>query len=59
VKDDGKLLACAVANGAGTIVSGDKHLLGVTGSRGVEILRPRARPLASVARRKYDWPHSS
>lgn len=59
MKDDDKFLACALASGAGIIVSGDKHLLSVTGYRGVEILRPRARPLASVARRKYDWPRSS
>lgn len=40
--DDDKFLACALASGAGTIVSGDKHLLDVTGYRGIEVLRPRA-----------------
>jgi predicted nucleic acid-binding protein len=40
--DDDKFLACAVASGARTIVSGDKHLLSVSGYRGIEVLRPRA-----------------
>jgi predicted nucleic acid-binding protein len=39
--DDDKFLACAVASGAGTIVSGDAHLLRVSGYRGIEVLRPR------------------
>ena len=42
MKDDDKFLACALASGAGTIVSGDKHLLSVSGYRGIEVLRPRA-----------------
>lgn len=40
--DDDKFLACALASGATTIVSGDKHLLKVTDYRGIEVLRPRA-----------------
>ena len=40
--DDDKFLACAVVSGAGTIVSGDRHLLSVSGYRGIEVLRPRA-----------------
>ena len=40
--DDDKFLACALSCGAGTIVSGDKHLLDVSGYRGIEVLRPRA-----------------
>jgi uncharacterized protein len=40
--DDDKFLACALASGARTIVSGDKHLLTVSGYRGIEVLRPRA-----------------
>lgn len=40
--DDDKFLACAVASGARSIVSGDKHLLSVSGFRGIEVLRPRA-----------------
>ena len=36
------LLACALASGAGTIVSGDKHLVDVSGYRRIEVLRPRA-----------------
>jgi putative PIN family toxin of toxin-antitoxin system len=40
--DDDKFLACALASGADTIVSGDKHLLRVSGYRGIEVLRPRA-----------------
>jgi uncharacterized protein len=39
--DDDKFLACAVACGAGIIVSGDKHLVDVSGYRGIEVLRPR------------------
>jgi uncharacterized protein len=40
--DDDKFLACALARGAGTIVGGDKHLVDVSGYRGIEVLRPRA-----------------
>jgi predicted nucleic acid-binding protein len=40
--DDDKFVACAVASGAGTIVSGDKHLLAASGCRGIEALRLRA-----------------
>jgi predicted nucleic acid-binding protein len=40
--DDDKFLACALASGAATIVSGDKHLVAVSGYRGIEVLRPRA-----------------
>ena len=40
--DDDKFIACALASGATTIVSGDRHLLKVTGYRGIEVLRPRA-----------------
>jgi putative PIN family toxin of toxin-antitoxin system len=40
--DDDKFLACALASGSATIVSGDKHLVGVSGYRGIEVLRPRA-----------------
>ena len=39
---DDRFLACAVASGARTIVSGDKHMLRVSGLRGIEVLRPRA-----------------
>jgi predicted nucleic acid-binding protein len=42
VKDDETFLGCALAGGAATIVSGDKHLVGVSGDRGIEVLRPRA-----------------
>jgi uncharacterized protein len=38
---DDKFLACAVAAGAAIIVSGDRHLLAVSGWRGVEVLKPR------------------
>ena len=40
--DDDKFLACAIASGASIVVSGDKHLLDVSGYCGIEILRPRA-----------------
>ena len=39
--EDDKFVACALTAGASCIVSGDKHLLKVSGYRGVEILRPR------------------
>jgi putative PIN family toxin of toxin-antitoxin system len=39
--DDDKFLACAQASMAPVIVSGDRHLLAVSGWRGIEVLRPR------------------
>mgnify|MGYP000853814876 FL=1 len=40
--DDDKFLACALASGCKLIVSGDKHLLKVTGYREIEVLKPKA-----------------
>jgi putative PIN family toxin of toxin-antitoxin system len=39
--DDDKFLACALASESKVIVSGDKHLLKVSGYEGIEILKPR------------------
>jgi len=39
--DDDKFLACALTSGSTVIVSGDKHLLKVSGYRGIEVLKPR------------------
>jgi len=39
--DDDKFLACAIASGTMTIISGDKPLLRVSGFKGIEVLRPR------------------
>lgn len=39
--DDDKFLACAVASRTPVIVSGDKHLLHVSGWSGIEVLTPR------------------
>jgi putative PIN family toxin of toxin-antitoxin system len=39
--DDDKFLACALASKAKLIVSGDKHLLRVSGYRGIVIVSPR------------------
>jgi len=39
--DDDKFLACALAAGGALVVSGDRHLLDVTGWQGVRVLRPR------------------
>ena len=39
--DDDKFLAAAAASGAAVIVSGDKHLLRVSGWRDVVVLTPR------------------
>jgi uncharacterized protein len=40
--DDDKFLACALAGESDVIVSGDKHLLKLSGYRGIAILTPRA-----------------
>jgi putative PIN family toxin of toxin-antitoxin system len=40
--EDDKFLACALASHAEGIVSGDKHLLKVSGFQGILVLRPRA-----------------
>jgi putative PIN family toxin of toxin-antitoxin system len=39
--DDDKFLACALASGAACIISGDKHLLRVSGYKGLKVLSPR------------------
>lgn len=39
--DDDKFLACALASKSRAIVSGDKHLLKVSGYEGIEVLKPR------------------
>ena len=40
--DDDKFLSCALASGSKTIISGDKHLLRVSGYRGIVVITPRA-----------------
>ena len=39
--DDDKFIACALSSGSRIIISGDKHLLKVSGYQGIEILKPR------------------
>jgi len=39
--DDDKFFACALASGSRVIISGDKHLLRVSGYEGIEVLKPR------------------
>jgi len=39
--DDDKFIACAIASKTKIIVSGDKHLLDVSGYKGIEVLTPR------------------
>ena len=39
--DDDKFLACALASKSKVIVSGDKHLLQVSGFREIKVLKPR------------------
>ena len=39
--DDDKFLACALASGSNLVVSGDRHLLKVTGYQNIEVLKPR------------------
>ena len=55
MKDDDKCLVWALASGAGIIVSGDKHLLGVSGYRRVEVHRPRACVERCLEGRKHEW----
>lgn len=40
--DDDKFLACALASRTKLICSGDKHLLDVSGYRGITTMKPRA-----------------
>ena len=40
--DDDKFLACGIATRTKIIVSGDKHLLDVSGYQGITVLKPRA-----------------
>ena len=40
--DDDKFLACALASRTKVIVSGDKHLIDVSGYRGIAVVKPRA-----------------
>ena len=39
--DDDKFLACALASGSNLVVSGDRHLLKVSGYQNIEVLKPR------------------
>jgi predicted nucleic acid-binding protein len=39
--DDDKFIACAIAAKCKMIVSGDKHLLKVSGFKGIGVIRPR------------------
>lgn len=39
--DDDKFFACALACGSKIIISGDKHLLKVSGYQGIAVLKPR------------------
>lgn len=39
--DDDKFFACALASDSKIIISGDKHLLKVSGYKGIEVLKPR------------------
>ena len=39
--DDDKFFACALASGSKVIISGDKHLLKVSGWQGIQVLKPR------------------
>ena len=39
--DDDKFLACALASGSNLVVSGDKHLLAVSGYKRITVLKPR------------------
>ncbi|MCX5644197.1 MAG: hypothetical protein NTZ17_05870 [Phycisphaerae bacterium] len=41
-RDDDIFLACALAAKTRIVVSGDKHLLAVSGWAGIQVLRPKA-----------------
>lgn len=40
-QDDDKFIACAISNEASYIVSGDKHLLKISGYQGIQVLKPQ------------------
>ncbi len=39
--DDNKFIECAIASNSKIIVSGDKHLLKISGYQGISVLKPR------------------
>lgn len=39
--EDDKFFACTLASGSKVIISGDKHLLKVSGYQGIQVLKPR------------------
>jgi predicted nucleic acid-binding protein len=39
--EEDKFLACALASGSNLVVSGDRHLLQVSGYQNIEVLKPR------------------
>ena len=39
--DDDKFIECAIAGKAMAIISGDKHLLKVSGYQGIDVITPR------------------
>ncbi len=39
--DDNKFIECAIASNSKIIISGDKHLLKVSGYQGIKVLKPR------------------
>jgi len=39
--DDDKFLACAISSKSKLIISGDKHLLRVSGFKGIKVIKPR------------------
>lgn len=39
--DDNKFIECAIASQSHLIVSGDKHLLNISGYQNIEVLKPR------------------
>jgi len=40
--DDEKFISCALSSNSKIIVTGDKHLLKITGYKGIEIITPKA-----------------
>ena len=39
--DDNKFIECAIASQSKLVISGDKHLLKISGYKGIEVLKPR------------------
>ena len=56
--DDNKFIECAIAGDTNIIVSGDKHLLRISGYQGISVLKPREfadRYIVSIHDLAFPW----